>query len=414
MEKFTEWIALRVSGNCAFGDEKRKRSGKLITFPILHLMDLELDEIKIIFAQKLASGEPTTRRRAFRALRDWIQAESAKQEFDDKAILHITKGLHYVMWMQDKMLWQEQLADNIASLLNLFEREKESVSFIKHMIITISNDWSRIDRWRMDKFLMLIRRLVRALFLRLRSKNWEPATTNMYINAFKDCVISNDKSFSEGLKFHFASIYLDELDGAGGLRPDQVTELLKPYAELLADRTLSNYLFDSIIQEIFLSILHQYAEERTEEKETEETLESASDQGIKFDYAEISKLLLEIGKKPSIKSARRRQLYAVSKKFIAAENGEVPFIMVTKAQTQLRTEVPKSEIASAISRLTSEMAKDRLINKKAKLALKNKTSLRNTQSMKIVRNVKKTKKISKKMHQRTGMIHKKRKQPKKV
>lgn len=42
-------------------------------------MDSELNEIEIVFAQKLASGEPITRRRAFRALRDWIQAESAKQ-----------------------------------------------------------------------------------------------------------------------------------------------------------------------------------------------------------------------------------------------------------------------------------------------------------------------------------------------
>uniref|UniRef100_A0A0R3S0P1 Ribosomal RNA processing protein 1-like protein n=1 Tax=Elaeophora elaphi TaxID=1147741 RepID=A0A0R3S0P1_9BILA len=339
-------------------------------------MDSGLDEVEIIFAQKLASGEPITRRRAFRTLCDWIQTESAKREFDDKAMLHLTKGLHYVMWMQDKMLWQEQLADNIASLLNLFKREKESVSFIKCMLITISNEWSRIDRWRMDKFLMLMRRLVRSLFLRLRLKNWKAAITNMYIDAFKDCVISNDKSFSEGLKFHFASIYLDELDGAGGLRLDQVTELLKPYAELLADGTLSNYLFDSIIQEIFLSILHQYAEEKAEKSETDETLESASDQGIKFDYAEISKLLLEIGKKPSVKSARRKRLYAISKKFIAAKNGEFPFVMVTKAQTRLRTEVPKSEIVSAVSRLMKEMAKDRLIKKKTKLALKNKAPLR--------------------------------------
>ncbi|CAG9540752.1 unnamed protein product [Cercopithifilaria johnstoni] len=370
-------------------------------------MDSELDDFEIIFAQKLASGEPITRRRAFRTLCDWLQAESARREFDDKAILHLSKGLYYVMWMQDKMLWQEQLADNIASLLNLFEREKESVSFIKCMLITISNEWLRIDRWRMDKFLMLIRRLVRALFLRLRSKNWKTTIINMYINAFKDCVISNDKSFSEGLKFHFASIYLDELDGAGGLGPDQVTELLKPYAELLADGTLSNYLFDSIIQEIFLSILHQYAEEKAERNETDETVESASDQGIKFDYDAISKLLLEAGKKPGVKSVRRKQLYAVSKKFIAAKNGEVPFIMVTKAQTRLRTKVPKSEIESAVSRLMNEVAKDRMIKKKAKLALRNKKPLRNTQSMKVVKNTKKTKKIGKKVQQQSGINRKK-------
>lgn len=42
-------------------------------------MDSELDEIEIIFAQKLASGEPITRRRAFRTLCDWIRTESAKQ-----------------------------------------------------------------------------------------------------------------------------------------------------------------------------------------------------------------------------------------------------------------------------------------------------------------------------------------------
>ncbi|VDM15838.1 unnamed protein product [Wuchereria bancrofti] len=124
-------------------------------------MDSELSEIEIVFAQKLASGEPITRRRAFRTLRDWIRTESANRgfsffaKFDYKAMLHLTKGLHYAMWMQDKMLWQEQLADNIASLINLFQREWESVSFIKCMLITLSNEWPRIDRWRMDKFLMV-------------------------------------------------------------------------------------------------------------------------------------------------------------------------------------------------------------------------------------------------------------------
>ncbi|VIO97962.1 Nucleolar protein,Nop52 containing protein [Brugia malayi] len=376
-------------------------------------MDSELDEVEIVFAQKLASGEPIIRRRAFRTLCDWIRTESAKREFDYKAMSHLTKGLHYAMWMQDKMLWQEQLADNIASLINLFEREKESVSFIKSMLVTISNEWPRIDRWRMDKFLMLIRRLVRALFHRLRSKDWKTTITDMYISAFKDCVISNDKSFSEGLKFHFASVYLDELDGAGGLGRDQVTELLKPYAELLGDGKISNYLFDSIIQEIFLSILHQYAEDKVGKNGADElATESASDQGIKFDYAEISQLLLEIGKKPGVKSARRKRLYDVSKKFKAVENGEIPFVMVTKAQTRLRTDIPKSEIVSAVSRLMNEVEKDKLMNKKAKLALKKKASLRSaSQPTKVLRSTKKTK-IDKKMRHRSGVIRKKRKQQK--
>lgn len=69
--------------------------------------------------------------------------------------MRLSKGLHYAMWMQDKMLLQEQLADNIASLLLFFSSEIESANFIKCMLISLSNEWPRIDRWRMDKFLMV-------------------------------------------------------------------------------------------------------------------------------------------------------------------------------------------------------------------------------------------------------------------
>lgn len=67
----------------------------------------------------------------------------------------LCKGLHYVMWMQDQMLLQEELADNIASLITLFAGEQQSVLFIKCMLLSLSNEWHLVDRWRMDKFLMV-------------------------------------------------------------------------------------------------------------------------------------------------------------------------------------------------------------------------------------------------------------------
>ncbi|VDO28749.1 unnamed protein product [Onchocerca flexuosa] len=82
--------------------------------------------------------------------------------------------------------------------------------------------------------------------------------------------------------------------------------------------------------------------------------------------------------------------------------------MVTKAETRLKTNIPKYEIASAVSRLMNEVAKDRLIKKKSKLDLKNKASLRNTsQPAKVIKNDKKIKKIGKKTQQRSGLIRKK-------
>ncbi|KAK5975731.1 hypothetical protein GCK32_014094 [Trichostrongylus colubriformis] len=40
-------------------------------------MEADLKSVEVIFAQKLACGEPVTRQRAFRTLQDWIKQQSA-------------------------------------------------------------------------------------------------------------------------------------------------------------------------------------------------------------------------------------------------------------------------------------------------------------------------------------------------
>ncbi|VDM27102.1 unnamed protein product [Toxocara canis] len=332
-----------------------------------------MEEAEIVFAQKLASGEPTTRKRALRTLHDWIRNESAKNDFDVNSMGRLCKGLHYVMWMQDKMLLQEELADNIASLITHFSSEQQSVLFVKSMLVSLSNEWCRVDRWRMDKFLMLMRRLLRKLFIHLREKKWKQSIVDEYMSAFKECAISADKNFAEGLKFHFASIFLDELDNAGGLEPERVTKLLEPFAQLLAVKQISNYLFDSVLREIFLTILHAYADEKAAalNDEDEPMGETTSDDHLRFNYGEIGQMLFDIGKNPEMRSDRRKRLYRASKKFKAAEMGEDPFRMVTKAETKVKARIPKAEILNAASRLLNEHVKDSVLRKKAKKRKRN-------------------------------------------
>ncbi|VDK81413.1 unnamed protein product [Cylicostephanus goldi] len=69
-------------------------------------MEADLTSVEVVFAQKLACGEPVTRQRAFRALQDWIKQQSAANPFTEADMLRLCKGLHYVLWMQDKMLLQ--------------------------------------------------------------------------------------------------------------------------------------------------------------------------------------------------------------------------------------------------------------------------------------------------------------------
>ena len=75
--------------------------------------------------------------------------------FNETELLKIWKGLHYCMWMQDKPLIQEELSDNIANLIHSFNNAHTAMLFITTFYKTECREWTSIDKWRMDKFLMV-------------------------------------------------------------------------------------------------------------------------------------------------------------------------------------------------------------------------------------------------------------------
>ncbi|ETN86554.1 nucleolar protein,Nop52 [Necator americanus] len=170
----------------------------------------------------------------------------------------------------------------------------------------------------------MMRRVLRALFKHLSSLKWKKSIRDAYWNAFSNTTISVDRTFPDGLKFHFASLILDELDNAGGINKKQLTACLKPFADLLAVRSISDYLFDSITEEVFATILHQKSEEMASRMETADAGDE-SPPGIEFDYVAIGQMLFNIGKKPETISKRRKKLYDLVKRFDVAAKGGDPY-----------------------------------------------------------------------------------------
>ncbi|GMS96470.1 hypothetical protein PENTCL1PPCAC_18645 [Pristionchus entomophagus] len=346
-------------------------------------MDVDLESVEIVFAQRLASGEPVVRAHALRELHKWIKSQSAKKPFGEEDLMRLCKGLHYVMWMQDKMLNQEELADNISGLLNVFESEDEKALYVQCFFAALSKEWQVIDRWRMDKFLMLIRRLVRTAFLHLASLKWKKSVTEKYWKAFKATVMSNDRTFRDSLKFHFASIFLDELDNAGNITTERVTDLVGTFAEMLTI-DISDYIFSSVIEEIFTTILHAMSDEMEgDEEEEEEEGEGEEDEegeeeagaaeekeGIKFDYSSIGAMLFDVGKKESVKTKRRARLYDLAKKFELAAKGEDPFAM---PEVSKKEPISGRDFFNAVQRAMSQNLKTRKgkeVGKKTRKALR--------------------------------------------
>lgn len=128
---------------------------------------MEIREIR--FSQNLSSNLPKTRRRALTRLHDYIEKTSKAKGicltyrlilllilgFTSDNLVRLTRGLHYAMWMQDKMLQQEELSDEYGSLIKLFCTEDEVVEYLRSMLQTLSKHWGKIDNWRLDKFLMV-------------------------------------------------------------------------------------------------------------------------------------------------------------------------------------------------------------------------------------------------------------------
>lgn len=76
-------------------------------------------------------------------------------EFTNKDFLRLWKGLYYCMWMSDKPLVQEELSEELGSLVHCFPDIKISIQFFQQFLETMCLEWFGIDQWRIDKFMMV-------------------------------------------------------------------------------------------------------------------------------------------------------------------------------------------------------------------------------------------------------------------
>lgn len=75
--------------------------------------------------------------------------------------------------MSDKPLVQQALAAELAGILLTIPTTQRALDFLHGFWYTITREWNGIDRLRMDKFYMLVRRFINAAFQLLLQLDWE-------------------------------------------------------------------------------------------------------------------------------------------------------------------------------------------------------------------------------------------------
>ena len=165
------------------------------------------------FGKQLASGVKEVRDATFVALGKWLGLRVAVDLLDMKKIW---KGLFYAMWHADGWDVQEELAEQMSGLMHKL-KHKVVMSYVGVFYITARREWVGIDRHRMDKYLLLARRMTSHVLRYCADRNWAEGAVRDVSEMISRTALGTGGSDGEkgtvdvGLKLHVAEIFVPEL-----------------------------------------------------------------------------------------------------------------------------------------------------------------------------------------------------------
>ncbi|KAA8588466.1 hypothetical protein FQN60_001660, partial [Etheostoma spectabile] len=203
-----------------------------------------IQEPEVQFAQRLASNEKPIRTKAIKKLRKYINVRSRNPTggFTGDELLKLWKGLFYCLWMQDKPLLQEELSNQISTLIHSF-CDIDGPCMRRKAIVSTNE---------------LVRFMFRQTFEMLKRKHWESCVIGRFVELLTTQLLQSTSGAPSGLQFHILDLYMTELAAVGSaeLTADQNLIFIQPFCKTAA-KTKDRSLFSAICNSIFSTIIDQ-------------------------------------------------------------------------------------------------------------------------------------------------------------
>lgn len=164
------------------------------------------------FVRKLASNDRRTRERAFKVLKQYLSSESHAESLNKLELEKLWKGLFYTMWFSDRPLPQKRLATKMSQLFSQCIPEEKFPAFVSAFWYIMSQEWSKVDKWRVDKYLLLMRYVVKECFEMLKRSKFEEKLLCRYLSALENGILSGDVKYAGVIVFHIVDVWLDEIE----------------------------------------------------------------------------------------------------------------------------------------------------------------------------------------------------------
>ncbi|KAF8770708.1 Ribosomal RNA processing protein 1 like protein [Argiope bruennichi] len=298
------------------------------------------------FAQQLASNQPHIREKALKKLGKWFERISVSTEdLNEETFLKIWKGLYYYFWHCDKMLVQEERADVISQFIHAFKTMEYSFLYIDTFFTTMSHEWHCIDHYRIEKFMMLVRKFLHQCFQLLKRKHWKVKCIKEVLNILKKTVLApSTEGVPYGLKTHISDIYMEELAKVGHdeVTPKILRKFLLPYCNILCYSEDASVL-QSVKKDVFLYLINQDADEA----------EFHEFPVLKFNPNSVQKLLMKHANQPDVKRKNLKIIHSIVKEYEDYKSGINAFEKILKSQ-QTNRKLRKRAIEKASLKLVEE------------------------------------------------------------
>jgi ribosomal RNA-processing protein 1 len=98
----------------------------------------------------------------------------------------------------------------------------------------MAREWTNIDVLRMEKFLLLVRRYIGAMFELMEGSGWEEGCVQELLGVLEEVPLeAGDARLPNGMRYHVIDVYVDELERVGALKHGVEGVPLEELLELL-------------------------------------------------------------------------------------------------------------------------------------------------------------------------------------
>ncbi|KAI5066667.1 hypothetical protein GOP47_0019291 [Adiantum capillus-veneris] len=214
-------------------------------------MEAHASESNMGFARRLASPKKKTREKAISLLVLWL---TSQKQLEEDELKKVWKGLFYCVWHSDKAPVQADLIERLASILEKLD-DGLALKFFKVFLITMRREWAGIDRLRLDKFYLLLRKYLAHMFSALQTSGWDADSTKEFMDILlENAFLAKDQYAALGINLHYADIFLQELKTVLPLRAEIFKLLLEPFLVICShssEKSLLQRIKENIFNHLF-------------------------------------------------------------------------------------------------------------------------------------------------------------------